>query len=282
MTPISVRAALRGSRVSASSVKTLRTLGSTARSPVECEKLVSVAPRSRRLNSSILPRLRSQAMKTPSLGFHWRSRWNRKKRPVPWRRFKSSMPACAAARIAPSSGMAAAEASGKSLRMAKWTCGSRLPSACTSRCSRRCSTPGTLPSSVGTITIVRAPSGTPEPKSSRGMARLHERGHDALDEAGSRARSRAAGRAGPRRWPPRARRRPRRTTRRPRRRGRSGERCCRVSTHRAPQEEALQARDEGGMVCDVDLEARAALADQVVADVGLPAVGSRPAASRAL
>ena len=43
-------------------------------------KLVSVAPRSSRLNSSILPRLRSHPIHKPSRSFHCRCRWNRKKR----------------------------------------------------------------------------------------------------------------------------------------------------------------------------------------------------------
>ena len=70
-------------------------------------KLVSVAPRSRRLNSSILPRLRSQPIHACSRAFQRRARWNRKKRSAcsgPNRRLRSSMPARAAARIAASSG----------------------------------------------------------------------------------------------------------------------------------------------------------------------------------
>ena len=59
-------------------------------------KLVSVAPRSRRLNSSILPRLRSHPIQRPSCAFHWRVRWNRKNRsaaPSPCFALSASMPA---------------------------------------------------------------------------------------------------------------------------------------------------------------------------------------------
>ena len=48
--------------------------------------------------------------------------------------------------------------SAKSLRIAKWMHGSRLPSASTSTCSRSASTPFALVSIVGTMTIVRAVS----------------------------------------------------------------------------------------------------------------------------
>ena len=45
------------------------------------------------------------------------------------------MPARAASRISASRGSVSVAASGKSLSSAKWMCGSRLPSACTSRCA---------------------------------------------------------------------------------------------------------------------------------------------------
>ena len=54
------------------------------------------------------------------------------------------MPARAAARIAASPASSHASASAKSLRIAKWMCGSRLPSASTSMCSSRASTDATV------------------------------------------------------------------------------------------------------------------------------------------
>ena len=77
------------------------------------------------------------------------------------------MPARAASSSDASTGISRDDASAKSLRMAKWMCGSMLPSATTSRCSSRASTPATLVSIVGTITIVRDSSGTPVSERSR-------------------------------------------------------------------------------------------------------------------
>ena len=60
---------------------TYRTDGSSATRRRELTmKLVSVAPRSSRLNSASLPRLRSHPIQRPSLGFQRRSRWKKKKR----------------------------------------------------------------------------------------------------------------------------------------------------------------------------------------------------------
>ena len=56
-----------------------------------------------------------------------------------------------------------ASASAKSLRIAKWMRGSRLPSASTSTCSSSAATDSALVSSVGTTTIVRASSGNADP-----------------------------------------------------------------------------------------------------------------------
>ena len=140
MIPINSRATPRGSRVSVSSVMQYLICGSIDRSPTLSVKLVSVAPRSSRLNSSILPRLRSHPIHRPSRSFHWRMRWNRKKRsPPPSACFALSavMPARAAARISRSRGSDSVGASGKSVSRAKWTCASKLPRACTSRCAMR-------------------------------------------------------------------------------------------------------------------------------------------------
>src|SRR2546426_337772 len=146
-------------------------LGSTSGSPTWTRKLVSLAPRSRRLNSSIFPRLRSQPIHEPSPGFHWRARWNRWNRSVrPWPRqaFKARTPARAASRISSSAGSSAVGASAKSPRMAKCMRGSTFPRARTSTCSNSSATPATLVSRVGTTTMVRASSGTPAWKSRRG------------------------------------------------------------------------------------------------------------------
>ena len=78
------------------------------------------------------------------------------------------MPARARARIASSAGASDVLVSAKSLRIAKWMQGSRLPRASTSTCSSSGSTPAAVVSIVGTITIVRAVSGTPLEKSRRG------------------------------------------------------------------------------------------------------------------
>ena len=114
------------------------TAGSRSRRPAPRSRCRS-APRSSRLNSSILPRLRSQPIQTPSLlvpapgameqeepvrACRARSgrsapRSRRSRRPAP-------RPRPAGSRCA---------ASGKSVSSAKCTCGSMLPSACTSRCS---------------------------------------------------------------------------------------------------------------------------------------------------
>ena len=140
--PISCRAASRGRRVSVSSVMQYRTSGRIARSPTCSTKLVSVAPRSSRLNSSIFPRLRSHPIQRRSRSFHCRARWNRKNRSrVPARVLRvERLDAAqrAAARISVVEGQPSASgASRKSLRMAKWMLGSTLPSACTSRCATR-------------------------------------------------------------------------------------------------------------------------------------------------
>jgi hypothetical protein len=45
-----------------------------ASAPICVEKLVLVAPRNKRLNSSIFPRLRSQPIHACSRTFHWRLR----------------------------------------------------------------------------------------------------------------------------------------------------------------------------------------------------------------
>src|SRR5881409_3960281 len=136
-------------------------LGSTSGSPTWTRKLVSLAPRSRRLNSSSFPRLRSQPIHEPSPGFHWRARWNRWNRSVrPWprRAFKSRTPARAASRISSSAGSSAVGASAKSPRMAKCMRGSTFPRARTSTCSNSSATPATLVSRVGTTTMVVVPT----------------------------------------------------------------------------------------------------------------------------
>jgi hypothetical protein len=55
--------------------------------------------------------------------------------------------------------------------MAKWIRGSKLPSARTSTCSINSATCDGPVSSVGTITMVRASSGIPAWRSSRGRRR---------------------------------------------------------------------------------------------------------------
>ena len=136
-----------------------------AGSPTCVVKLVSVAPRSSRLNSSILPRFRSHPIHACSLAFQCRSPMEQEEAiavsgaVLPIQIFDSGARG-REDRVDPPAA-AATTASAKSLRMAKWMRGSRLPSASTSRCSSSASTPATLVSSVGTITIVRASSGTP-------------------------------------------------------------------------------------------------------------------------
>ena len=91
-------------------------------SPASATKLVSVAPRSSRLNSSILPRLRSHPIHRFSCAFHCRVRWNRKNRlPLPSAclSFSASIPARAAARISASRGSVSVSASRTSPSRAK-------------------------------------------------------------------------------------------------------------------------------------------------------------------
>ncbi len=136
-------------------------------------KLVFVAPRNRRLNSSILPRLRSHPIHSPSFAFHWRVRWNRKNwsvRSGPCLALSASMPARAAARISSSCGIVWAGASRTSLSKAKWMLASTLPRAWTSRWAISSLTRSTLSKIVGTITMVRASAGT-DTSSSRGSRR---------------------------------------------------------------------------------------------------------------
>ena len=137
----------------------------SSRSPTWTVKLVSVAPRSRRLNSSILPRLRSHPIHDVFARV-----------PVPLAMEQEEAIGvlgaeppveCLDARARGGEdrprppAASRASASAKSLRIAKWMRGSRLPSASTSRCSSSASTAATLVSSVGTTTIVRASSGMP-------------------------------------------------------------------------------------------------------------------------
>ena len=75
--PMSSFAVSRGSRVSLSSVMQYRIPGRMERSPRVTLKVVSAAPRRSRLNSSILPRLRSQPIQRSSDAFHFRRRWKR-------------------------------------------------------------------------------------------------------------------------------------------------------------------------------------------------------------
>jgi hypothetical protein len=70
------------------------------------------------------------------------------------------MPVRAASRITASPGSVSLAASRKSLRTAKWMCGSTFPSAWTSRWERNSVTCSTRSRIVGTITIVRAEAGT--------------------------------------------------------------------------------------------------------------------------
>ena len=80
-------------------------------------------------------------------------------------------------------GSSRASASAKSLRIAKWMHGSRLPSASTSTCSSSAATESALVSSVGTTTIVRASSGTPIGEvEARQAARRDRPGDHALSE----------------------------------------------------------------------------------------------------
>ena len=96
--PISWRAASRGRRVSASSVMHVAhaRAGSTGR-PTTTRNEVSAAPRSRRLNSSILPRLRSHPIHTPSRGVPSARAVEEVEavaaRRCAWRAFSASMPA---------------------------------------------------------------------------------------------------------------------------------------------------------------------------------------------
>ncbi len=174
MMPTSLRAVSRGSRVSESSVRQYRIDGSRSRDPICTWKVVSVAPRSSRLNSSIFPRFRSQPIQTRSRAFHRRSRWKRKNRLSPAgekRAFSSSIPDRAASSSASSSGMSRLVASTKSLRMAKCSRASRFASVDTSRRSRSSSISETDVSSAGTMTIVRACGGMPSLKSRRSRRR---------------------------------------------------------------------------------------------------------------
>ena len=161
--PISSRAASRGRRVSLSSVMQYRTCGrhrQVARR--DSTKLVSVAPRSSRLNSSILPRLRSHPIQRPSRSFHWRTRWKRKNRSRAvgaCLALSASMPARAAARISASRGSVsvgrvAEVAQDREVDVADRRC--RAPGPRGARAARRRAS--TLSRIVGTITIVRAAS----------------------------------------------------------------------------------------------------------------------------
>ena len=160
MMPISSRATPRGRRVSLSSVMQYLTCGRIDRSPTVTAKLVSVAPRKRRLNSSIFPRLRSQPIHSPSRAFHWRSRWNRKKRsPPPFAclAFSAAMPARAASRIVgvvrQRLGRRVEEVAEDREVDVRVDVAERLHLQVRVQSS---STRSTLSSSVGTITIVRA------------------------------------------------------------------------------------------------------------------------------
>ena len=80
------------------------------------------SPRSRWLNSSSLPRLRSQPIQQPSAALNWRLRWSRKKRggrPAACRALRRSTPSSAARRQASSSGVVSVGASTKSVSSAK-------------------------------------------------------------------------------------------------------------------------------------------------------------------
>ena len=140
-----------------------RRAGST-RSPTWTAKLVSVAPRSSRLNSSILPRLRSHPIQRPSRSFHCRRRWNRKKRS------DASVAVLAVERLdAGARGVENLARRAAASRSARHGSRSGPRSGCA---DRRCRAPGprggrgaratrSTPSRiVGTITIVRADAGT--------------------------------------------------------------------------------------------------------------------------
>ena len=61
-------------------------------------------------------------------------------------------------------------------------CGSRLPSACTSRCASSSATRSTLSRIVGTITIVRADAGTRVELEARQPARRDQLADDPLQD----------------------------------------------------------------------------------------------------
>ena len=251
-------------------------------------KLVSVAPRSSRLNSSILPRLRSQPIHACSRAFQRRSRWNRKKRSA-W--------------SAPNRRLSVLDAGARARRESRRRPGSsrrvgvgevaedrevdvRIEVAEREHLDvleQRRRPPSTLVSSVGTTTIVRASSGTPSEKSRRGRRRggiaqaidaLHERDRDVgrrdqqqQHQRGQRAPRRGAARARRTRQPP--------TSSAPSRaRSRRGRRASRER-----RRSRLSRAGEPRPVGEVGLEIAAPAIDEVIADVG-GAIGRRSGGGR--
>ena len=176
MMPISFLAASRGrnvSRVERDAVADARQHDRA--SPICTTKLVSVAPRSSRLNSSILPRLRSQPIQTCSLAFQSAVAVEEKEAVAvsgPNRAVSAAMPSRAAARIAASSGMC-------SRRRVREVAQDREVDVRIEVGEREHlevldaapSTRSTDVKSVGTMTIVRASAGTPPRKSKRNRRR---------------------------------------------------------------------------------------------------------------
>ena len=191
------------------------------------------------------------------------------------------MPARAAARIGGSPGRSRASASVKSLRIAKWMRGSRLPSASTSTCSSSAATESVLVSSVGTTTIVRASSGMPigEVEASQ-TARRDRPGDDALserdrdvsrrDQQQQHQRRQSGGRSA---LVPSVRRDPSDQHRRHDRDRRQ------VDERRVREHETSRPAREPRSIGDVVFEVAPPPIDEVIADVGGP-VGGRSAGCR--
>ena len=164
--PISRKLASRGNLVSASSVITNRTSAGTCGGPSPVgTKVVSVAPRSSRLSSCSLPRLRSQPIHLPSDGFNTRRRCNNRKRSplgaAPCRSLRSFIASAAKINRASSPSTTSWSASFPSVSRAKAISPPAPLRKCTSSrsiCSRRSASPV---SSVGTATSVRNFCGTP-------------------------------------------------------------------------------------------------------------------------
>ena len=163
---------------------------SASSGPTCVVKLVSVAPRTRRLNSSSLPRLRSHPIHTCSRSFHCRSRWKRKN-------FGPGLAAGARVEVFDRGSRRREDALRRRRRRASWHRRSRRGSRSESadRDSRSQSLRDvrparrrrpTLVSSVGMTTMVLDSSGTPSESSSRGSGSGCTRRLDQLLHEGDR------------------------------------------------------------------------------------------------